>query len=169
MKRWKRLTATTETPTPSQSAISIGKTPTREATMARPRDVGTRVETAIVKACHAAGFPYADRQPLRGARDQGDITVTPGVVAEAKGGRAAETASDNKIAEWMGELDHALANANADVALLVTKRAGVGHANAHRWWAHARLSDITGVDSDYSTIIRWHLADALAWLKREGW
>lgn len=137
--------------------------------MSRQRDIGTRAETAIVKACRAAGFPYADRQPLRGNRDQGDIVVTPGVIIEAKGGKAAEQASDGQIARWMGELDHALGNANADVALLVTKRAGIGHTNAHRWWAHIRLSDLTGVDADHDTIIRWYLGDALAWLKREGW
>src|SRR5699024_5165203 len=141
--------------------------------MSRPRDIGTRVETAIVKACQAAGFPYADRQPLRRNRDQGDIIVTPGVIIEAKGGKAAETASDNLIAKWMDELDRAVCNANADIGILVTKRPGIGHGNAHRWWAHARLCDGIGSKceetGDHATIIRWYLGDALAWLKREGW
>ena len=137
--------------------------------MSRPRDIGTRVESAIVKACRTAGFPYADRQPLRGNRDQGDIVVTPGVIIEAKGGKAAEQASDGQIEKWMSELDKAQQNADAEIALLVTKRPGVGHTNAHKWWAHLRLCAITEELGDCATTIRFTLDAALAWLKREGW
>lgn len=132
--------------------------------MSRPRDIGTRVESAIVKACHAAGFPYADRQPLRGNRDQGDIILCPGVIIEAKGGKAAETASDNQILKWLDDLDKAQKVADADKAFLVTKRPGVGHVNAARWWAHTWL-----YQGDYRAPIRLTLGDALMFLKREGW
>lgn len=137
--------------------------------MTRPRDIGTAVESAIRKVCREYGFPHAERNPLYGSRDQGDLVLTPGIIIEAKGGKQAENASDGRIAEWMDELDHAVGNSNAQIGFLVTKRKGIGHDNAHRWWAHIRLSDIPRTDGDYATIIRLHLGDFLDYLKRDDW
>lgn len=143
--------------------------------MSRPRDIGTRAESAIRKVCQASGFPYAERNPLYGAKDRGDINITPGVICEVKAGRAAETASDNQIVKWLGELETARVNAGALFAILVTKRAGIGHGNAHRWWAHTTLDglfQVVDVPMIYPTDdlhVRLTLADMLTLLKREGW
>lgn len=101
----------------------------------RPRDIGTAAETAVVRYLHTAGFPHAERRSLRGALDAGDITGTPGICWEIKGGDAARTASDLVIERWMAELTRERENAKADVGVLVVQRAGIGPANAGRWWA----------------------------------
>lgn len=106
----------------------------------RPKNIGTAAETAVVRAATTRGFPYAERLALAGHLDQGDVRLAPWVHLEVKGGRAAEQASDTQIEAWMVELERELANANAMAGALITKRAGIGPANAHRWWAHVRAS-----------------------------
>ncbi|NAE18288.1 hypothetical protein, partial [Enterococcus hirae] len=67
---------------------------------ARPRDIGTAAETATVRYLRTAGFPHAERRALRGTHDCGDITGTPGLAWEVKGGQAAKGASDGQVAQW---------------------------------------------------------------------
>src|SRR5690625_4971284 len=93
-------------------------------TVSRPRDIGTRAETAIVRTARQFGFPHAERKPLYGSRDQADVALCPGVLIESKAGKAAETASDNQIGEWMGEAEASRVNAGAAFCFLVTKRKG---------------------------------------------
>ena len=103
--------------------------------------IGTATETAIVRHAHKNGFGGADemtkaqRLRLNGANDQGDIGLCPGVMVEAKGGHAAERASDAQIAAWLDETEAERINRGADVALLVLKRKGKGAASAGQWWA----------------------------------
>ena len=52
-----------------------------------PRKRGTAAETAVTRWLRDHGFPHADRQPLRGGRDQGDIDITAGLIAEVKNHR----------------------------------------------------------------------------------
>lgn len=108
----------------------------------RPKNIGTAAETAVVRAARAHGFGLADRLALTGALDRGDIGLCPGVVVEVKGGQAAKTASDGQIEKWLAETERERLNAGADVAILVTARAGIGAPNAHRWWAHWRLGNL---------------------------
>lgn len=106
----------------------------------RPKNIGTSCETAVVRAARPLGFPLAERLALAGENDLGDIRLAPWVHLEVKGGKAAETASDAQIEAWMLETERELANASALAGALVTKRKGVGAANAHRWWAYVRAS-----------------------------
>lgn len=101
----------------------------------RPRDVGTDAERAVVRVLRSAGWPHAERRALRGSRDAGDITGTPGVLWEIKGGKAAATASDGQVREWHRRLTRKAVDEGADVAVLVLQRGGIGPANAGRWWA----------------------------------
>lgn len=110
--------------------------------MTRPRDIGTRAETAVVKMLHSLGFPHAERRSLKGTLDQGDITGTPGICWEVKGGDAARHASDGQIGAWLAETERERVNAGADIGVLVVQRAGVGLGNAHRWWAILRLDEV---------------------------
>ena len=103
--------------------------------MNRPKAIGTAAETATVRALRRLGFPHAERRALTGTLDQGDITGCPGVAWEVKGGTAAKTASDGQVAEWLAETERERVNAQAEVGVLVLQRAGVGAANADRWWA----------------------------------
>jgi hypothetical protein len=106
--------------------------------MARPKDIGTAAETAVVKALRLHGFPNAERRALAGAYDLGDITGTPGLVWEVKGGEAAKSASDAQIEKWLDETETERINAGADIGVLVVQRRGIGPANAHRWWTVVR-------------------------------
>lgn len=101
----------------------------------RPRDIGTVAETAVVRYLRTAGFPHAERRALRGQQDAGDITGTPGIAWEVKGGAAARLASDAQVQEWLDDTDKERAAAGAAFGLLVLQRKGVGTANAARWWA----------------------------------
>lgn len=105
-------------------------------TATKPRDIGTRTESAVVKYARSNGFPHADRLALHGALDEADVQLCPGVVIEVKGGKRAETASDALVAAWLDETEVERRNRGADVAALVLKRKGKGAANAGQWWAH---------------------------------
>ena len=88
------------------------------------RAVGTSAETAAKRWLIADGWPDADRQPLRGIRDCGDLTVcrSPRIIAEVKGGAAADTASAGLIAEWLAQTETERVNAGADLAVLIVRR-----------------------------------------------
>jgi len=142
----------------------------------RPKDIGTRAETAVVRAARVHGFPGADRLTLTGAKDRGDVSLCPGVIVEVKGGERARTASDRQIEAWLVETERERVNAGADVAFLVTQRAGFGPERAALWWAHLRLVDLDAArehDTEHAlvgaTTIRLHLADALFILRCNGY
>src|SRR5690606_4660297 len=58
----------------------------RQGTPVKPRDTGTRAETAVVRYRRDHGWPHAERRALRGNQDAGDITGTPGVCWSVKAG-----------------------------------------------------------------------------------
>lgn len=138
----------------------------------RPKQIGTAAETAVIRAARPRGFPHADRLTLTGALDRGDVGLCPGVIVEVKGGAAAKDASDGMIDGWLVETERERVNAGAAVAFLVTQRAGVGPANAHRWWAWWRLGwlpDLVVVPPHDRFVIRMQLGDALQLLRGAGY
>lgn len=147
--------------------------------MNKPKIIGTRGESAVVRFIRSAGFAGAERRALRGVLDAGDITGTPLVAWSCKAGQYAKTASDALVADWLDELDKQRINAGADVGVLVLQRAGIGEANAGRWWAVMRGIDYedlckTGVDADWARFgsadpIRLTLAHACRLLVYAGY
>ena len=146
--------------------------------MNRPKKIGTAAESATVKFLRANGFPHAERRALRGTEDAGDVTGTPDVCWEIKGGNAARTTSDLLVAAWMTELEIERSNARASVGVLVVQRAGVGPANAGRWWAYMpigtaavlRLGLINPEDETWQGFpVRMLLADAVSLLRSAGY
>ncbi|GAA0989173.1 hypothetical protein Q7689_11320 [Nocardiopsis tropica] len=107
--------------------------------MSRPKDIGTTAETAVVRYLAAHGWPAAERRALTGALDCGDVSGTPGICWEVKGGRTAETVGDGLLGDWLEETERERLNAGADLGILVTKRTGYGPARAASWWAHADM------------------------------
>ena len=105
----------------------------------RPRAIGTAAETAVVRHLQASGFPLAERRALHGAADLGDITGTPGLVWEVKGGEAAKTASDGQIAAWLDETARERANAGGEHGFLIVQRA---RKNVRDWWAVIDVCDL---------------------------
>jgi hypothetical protein len=138
----------------------------------RPKAIGTAAETAVVRYLITAGFPQAERRALRGTYDFGDITGTPGLVWEVKGGEAAKTASDNQVVEWLHETEREQHNANAQVGVLVVQRR---QKNVSAWWA-VMWADVftwmaTGITSPSlaNTPVRLTLAELCPILREQGW
>lgn len=136
----------------------------------RPKDIGTAAETAVVTYLRP-WWPHVERRALMGGNDCGDITGTPGVCWEVKGGKAAERAGDGQVALWLAETERERRNAKADVGVLVMKRAGIGAARAGQWWAVLPLnivSDLYDITSGHRPV-RVHLSTAVDLLRRAGY
>lgn len=86
--------------------------------MSKARAKGTQWETQIVRWLNENGYPGADRSPLRGNKDRGDITGLPGVCIEAKNHK------QMRLAEWLDQLAAEMVAADADSGVLIVKRAG---------------------------------------------
>lgn len=144
--------------------------------MNRPKKIGTAAETATVQALRRHGFPHAERRALTGTHDQGDITGTPGICWEVKGGTAAKTASDRQVAEWLTETERERIASSSDIGVLVLARAGIGPANAERWWAVVDLAVIMnahpwaqGQCLPYNIPIRMRLGELCGVLQAAGY
>lgn len=111
----------------------------------KPKRIGTAAETGVVRALQRLGFPDAERRQLRGARDAGDVTGTPGIAWEVKGGEEARQARPGHLREWLVEAETARHNAKAEIGVLVVQRRNVPPLRAEDWralvpfWAHAQL------------------------------
>lgn len=88
--------------------------------MSPSKQKGTAFETAVVRVLRNV-FPYAERAPLAGNKDRGDITGTPGLVWECKNVRTL------RLGEWIDETETERINADADYGILVVKRHGRGN------------------------------------------
>lgn len=107
----------------------------------RPKQKGTAAETAVAKYLVARGFTGAERRPLHGSVDKGDVRVTRRIIAQVKAGKMAETASENQLDRWLEETTTQAINAGEDfLGILVTKAAGVSGDNAHNWYGHTTLA-----------------------------
>jgi hypothetical protein len=140
----------------------------------RPKQIGTHAETAVVRYARTFGFGQAERRALAGSADLGDVLLCPGVVIEVKAGKAAETASDALISDWLAETEKERRNAGAAHGLLVTKRKAYGPTRAGLWWAHWHLADLPlpiGLWHDRLAPIpvRMQLVDALSLLRAHGY
>jgi len=89
--------------------------------MSAGKQKGTRHESAIVTFLRDHGFTWADRVPLSGSRDRGDVTVGPGSpVIEAK------NQNRHSFAEWLDEANAEAANAGAPFGVVWAHRRGKG-------------------------------------------
>jgi hypothetical protein len=145
----------------------------------KPKAIGTAAETAVARYLKANGWPQAERRALRGREDAGDITGTPGVCWEVKGGEAARSASDLDVDRWLLELDEETGHAGADVGVLVLQRRGVGPQRAGRWTAALMLGHLidltcTGAPRPHSALaldvpVRMCLAHVVTILRSDGY
>jgi hypothetical protein len=141
----------------------------------KPKAIGTAAETAVARYLAVSGFPHAERRALRGTLDAGDITGTPGICWEVKGGEAAKTASDLLVSNWLYETADEAGNAGADVGVLVMQRRGIGPANAGRWWAAFLMPDLVALlggapwPGDRLPEVRMSLQSAVLILRTAGY
>lgn len=142
--------------------------------MSKAKQIGTTGESAVKTAFLAAGFLDCRRVVLAGALDEGDLFVTApsGTVlcVEVKAGKAAETASQAQISDWIGETERERKNSGADVGVLVRKRAGYGASRAAQWWVeidvHPRMDGLLKVGyADDSFPIRLTLEDLFTMMR----
>lgn len=104
-------------------------------TKRRSRDIGTDAERDVVRYLILNGWPSAETRRTHGDTDLGDITGTPYLVFEVKGGHQAEQASDKDVIDWLTETEEERIHAAADIGVLVWKRKGKGSASVGQWWA----------------------------------
>lgn len=139
--------------------------------MNRPKNIGTKAETAVKNYLLSAGYTEleAHRNVLKGSQDEGDVWLRDPqhglIVFEVKGGKAAKDASYEQVKKWHAEAEKEKQNANGSYGFLVTQRAGVGYPNAGNWWAFATLGDLysLGTGSSYSSdiLVRVSLTDLI--------
>lgn len=116
--------------------------------MARPKDIGTRAETALVRYARTHGHPQARRLALAGNHDQGDVWLGQDIILEVKAGHQAETAGDALIAQWWEQTVTERDNHGARAGVLVTKRKSYSGARCGSWTARmdtATLLHLLGV------------------------
>lgn len=132
----------------------------------KSKAIGTRGETAVVRALRANGFPGAERRALAGAQDLGDILICPGVIGEVKWGKAARTASMGDVAWWWRQTERERAHAGAVVGLLIIQRNGYGDSRADKSRCFIDLGPILKRDH---LVVEMVLDQACELLRREGW
>ena len=121
------------------------------------------------------GFPWCDRQPLRGNRDSGDLQLCIDVIAEVKSVAAGATGqpAHGLLAAWLQQTDVETENAGAEFGLLIVKRART--ANPAHWFVYMRLGEwlrLTGAHlplPDPSQPVCMSLASAAAVLRSAGY
>lgn len=80
---------------------------------------GTAWESRLVNYLREHGFTYADRVPLSGKADRGDVTIGPGSpVHEAK------NQARHSWAEWLDEANTEATNAGAPFGVVWAHRRG---------------------------------------------
>ena len=99
----------------------------------KPKQIGTRGETGVVRVCRDLGFRNARRFALAGNQDEGDILLCPGVIAEVKSGKAAKQASLAQIDLWWLETEIERKRHGATVGLLVVQRGGYSPDRSAYW------------------------------------
>jgi hypothetical protein len=137
----------------------------------RPKDIGTRAESAVVKALKPY-FPDAERIALKGGSDQGDIGWCGDFIFEVKGGQQTKQIGDKLLQEWMDQTRHERNNRQVAYGVLVIQRHG--KADANRWWAYIDIGNFCSiVGSGYRVSgdvmpIRLELGELLAVLADNG-
>lgn len=97
--------------------------------MSESKRKGTHCETAVVSFLRTAGFPYAERLALQGAKDRGDVTGIPGIVVECKNEQTYLWSS------WLAEATVEKVNAQADFGIVAAKPRLVGATRTGEWMA----------------------------------
>jgi hypothetical protein len=121
------------------------------------KERGTQAEVLVKRFFNEHGFPEAERRVLHGAKDVGDILVCQGLIAEVKGGHAAEEASDHQLRLWCEETKREGVHAQAEHAILVVKRKGHGAAKVGGWWV---------VTNEFGMLARFRLDEYTVFLTK---
>ena len=145
--------------------------------MANPsKRKGTAAETAAVKAARRLGFPLADRHPLKGAKDEGDIWLCPGLIVEVKARKTRPSAG--QIEDWLDETLAETHNAHADFGFLLFRQPGIPESRAECWPAYFKwnwlMRQTSSLIADLPLAHEWATVSMeygalLKILRRMGW
>lgn len=141
----------------------------RDAAVNRSKAKGTAAESAVVRYANMNGYPFAERRPLSGAADRGDILLCPGVIIEVKAGKTAQTASLGKVNGWLAETKRERDNAGAAIGILVIQRQGYGLYRVGDWEAWSLPDDHHEWLTDVPGPVMLAFGDALERLRAKGW
>lgn len=86
--------------------------------MSRSKQKGTTWETKLARWFREHGFPNADRSPLRGAQDRGDLVNVGPFVIEAK------DCARLDLRAWCDEVRAEMQNAELPFGFVALKRSG---------------------------------------------
>lgn len=131
----------------------------------RPKDIGTRGESAARDWLRINGWPTARRQPLAGARDEGDLMICDmpdrRIIGEVKSGKAADKASLGQIREWLEQTEQECIHAGADLGVLIVRRFGRPVGGWDAWMIAADWIVVLTAESVLSTDAPWPLRSSL--------
>lgn len=109
----------------------------------KPKNQGTKAESAFAAYLTENGWPSAERRSLQGALDKGDITGTPGVCWEVKSTRRPDVPFSTYLKECVVET----VNAKADFGVVVVKTKGYGDRRVGEWLAVMYVRDLVRLDA----------------------
>ncbi len=104
---------------------------------------GTWAESALVNYLRENGFPWAERIPRKGSKDEGDVSPLPGklIVMEVKN-QPSKYSNLRTPHAWLDETEVERQHADADFGLLVVKPSGVGRQNVGEWHCWLWTDDV---------------------------
>lgn len=107
--------------------------------MNKNKIAGTWAESKVREWLRGCGYPYAKRNALAGAKDEGDIYLGDGVpvVLEVKNEKRMD------IAGYIKELEAEMVNGDADFGAVVVRRRGT--TDVGRWYALTTMEQYIGL------------------------
>lgn len=86
----------------------------------KSKQKGTRAETKVVKALLEAGL-RAERRPLKGSKDEGDVIVEDRYILEVKAGKQTANYSRKQKKEWMRQTKEERKNSGKHAYLIIVR------------------------------------------------
>lgn len=86
----------------------------------RSKQKGTRAETKVVKALLEAGLS-AERRPLKGSKDEGDVIVEDQFILEVKAGKQTANYSRTQKEEWLRQTREEKRNSGKTAFLVIVR------------------------------------------------
>lgn len=103
--------------------------------MSAARRKGTFAETLVVAYLRHHGFPHAERAPLHGQADQGDIAGCVGLAFEVRNRHRLN------LPAWLRDAADRREARGAELGLLVIKPVGLGATHVEDWAVVLRLAE----------------------------
>lgn len=86
----------------------------------RSKQKGTRAETKVVKALLEAGL-RAERRPLKGSKDEGDVIVEDEFILEVKAGKQTANYNRTQKEEWLRQTREEKKNSGKHAYLVIVR------------------------------------------------